>query len=424
MITFRLDFTSWFIGGLLIGLVIVAIGISILLGPKRSSFGIFIIVVGAIPMLFCLVGLVEEPIDKLIDKWQDRVSTRLLPEDREYQGIRLPRGTKVEWRGSSFITSAVLAQPLTVLDIHFEGEMKFVYGMNVATDLETGTLAADRAIDGVPCKAHKQVEFFPADAPQPDDGRKRIGIGKLKRCTASAAFDFRGNRYQADAEVTLNSSDRVALGVLAADQDVDGHWCKQGTEVERLAERGIRFTLVRDETVSGIACKAGTEVVLAVENDRVKSAVLAHDQQIGGIPCRGGEAVVFEYGDGSYPLDSCVIRRVVTMLDEDWPAGTRLKELLTTDWLEVTLPRGSSKVIGDIKFVGRCRISFYKTPPRLREAKVVDGEVGYQELLGARYSEIQMYEEKGQGILAQPATIGGAPCKPGDIIDFKVANPK
>jgi hypothetical protein len=424
-----MDFTSLFVGGFIIGLVIVAIGVSIWLGPLKSPWGIFIIVVGAIPMLFCLVSLIADPIFKLIDKWQNRVWTQVLSKDLEYQGIRLPRGTKVEWRGSSFITSAVLARPQTVLGIPFEGEMKFVYGMHVATDLEMGTLAGDHSIDGVPCKAHKPVEFFPADGPGRDDspekvGIERVGIGKLMECTASAAFDFDGNRYQADAEVTLDSSGHVLIGVLAVDQGVDGHWCKQGTVVACLEKRAISFTLARDETVYGIACKAGKEVVVEMDMDRVKSAVLAHDQQIDGIPCRGGDAVGFERGTGSYPLDTCVIRRLVTMSGEDWPAGTKLKGLSATDWVEFTLPRGASIVVDDIKFAGRYQIKFDRTPPRLREAKVLDGEPGYVELLGAHYSDIYINQNKGQGTLSEPATIHGEACKPGDTIEFKFGTPK
>jgi hypothetical protein len=89
-------------------------------------------------------------------------------------------------------------------------------------------------------------------------------VGKLKRCTRSTAFDFAGNRHEAAGEVTLNSFDGVRNGVLAVDQDVDGHWCKRGTEVERPDSRAVRFTLARDETISGIACKASAEVVIEV----------------------------------------------------------------------------------------------------------------------------------------------------------------
>jgi hypothetical protein len=140
----------------------------------------------------------------------------------------------MEWQGAGN-SGATLAQPLQVLGLPFEGELKFVNtftgrgDIHVATDLEKGTLAADHLIDGVPCKAHKEVEFFHARGPDPEDGRvPKARIGELMRCTSSAQFQFRGNEYVADSEVTFNSFGGVERGVLAVDQDVDGHWCKTG----------------------------------------------------------------------------------------------------------------------------------------------------------------------------------------------------
>jgi hypothetical protein len=125
--------------------------------------------------------------------------------------------------------------------------------------VETGTLAIDPLIDGFPCKAHKEVEFFRAGGLAPENGRPPMAsLGKLKRCTPSVDSEFAGNSYLAGPEVTLNAYDGVALGVLAADQDVDGHWCKHGTEVERPNQRAVRFTLARDETISAIAPRAAS----------------------------------------------------------------------------------------------------------------------------------------------------------------------
>ena len=63
-----LDFTSWFVGALLVGLFIVAIGTANWSGLRGSPFGIFITVVGAILSVFCLVGLVADQISKLTHK--------------------------------------------------------------------------------------------------------------------------------------------------------------------------------------------------------------------------------------------------------------------------------------------------------------------------------------------------------------------
>jgi hypothetical protein len=426
----KLDLTPLFVNGLLIGLLVLGAGVAIRLSyPKRASIGTFIIVLGAIPVLVCLVALVGDPIADWLDKWQNRTTIEQLAKDREIQGIRWPRGTKVEWYGK-LMSGATLAQPQPVLGIPLEGAMKFSITFtnnrfHLATDLETGILATDHLIDGVPCKAHHEVEFFHARGPDPEDGRvPKARVGMLKRCTPSAAFDFAGNRYLADTEVTLNGFDGIGRGVLAVDQDVDGHWCKQGTQVERPEKRAIRFTLARDEMVSGIACKAGEEVVIEPEKGHVTSAVLAHDQDIGGIPCRGGEAVGFEYGDGSYPLDSCVIRLPVTVLDVVWPSGTSLKAL-SRGWLQATLPRGSGGVvIGEVKIVGRCKISLTKTPLTIDNLESLDEKAAYAELRGARFTQMNFYQGSGWGELAEPAIIDGVAYEAGASIRINTGSAK
>jgi hypothetical protein len=425
----KLDFTPLFISGLLIGLVLVAIGLVVRSNfPKISSLGVFIIVVGAIPALLCGVVLVGEQYGDWRDKSRSLSSIEELTEDREIQGIRLPRGTKVEWT-DKLMPRVILAQPLTVLGIALEGELKFANtltnnDLHVATDLETGTLSTDQLIDGVPCKAHKEVEFFRAGGQDPEDGKTpKAKVGKLKRCTPSAEFDFAGNRYLDVGEVTLNGFDGVEKGVLAADQDVDGHWCKRGTEVLRPDKRAIAFTLARDETVSGIACKAGEEVVIEPWNFRVTSAVLAHDQEIGGIHCRGGEAVGFVSGNGSYPLDSCVIRSPAALLDIVWPAGSKLKGLGMT-WLEVTLPAGSAAMVGDVKIVGRCKINLSKAPRLLTGVEAMRGETGYAELRGTRFTDMSIYEGSGWGHLAEPARVDENDYEAGANIRFKLSAPK
>jgi hypothetical protein len=155
----KLDFTPLFLGGLLVGLVLVAVGFAVRSSFPQRSFGMFIIVIGAIPVLLCGVPLIMEPIGDMLDKTKRLASIEELPQDRVIQGMRLPRGAKVESTGK-LIPRIILAQPATVLGISLEGELKFANTLttgdrHVATDLETATLSTDQVIDGVPCKAHK-----------------------------------------------------------------------------------------------------------------------------------------------------------------------------------------------------------------------------------------------------------------------------
>jgi hypothetical protein len=427
----KLDFTPLFRAGLLVGLLLVALGVFIRSNyHKVAALGLFIVIAGAIPAVVFGFLLASDAIGKWRDNQRNRTRVERLPEDREIQGLRLPRGTKVEWYGRlPVISGATLAQPLQVLGLPFEGELKFVntFGnddFHVSTALEKGTLAVDHLIAGVPCKAHKEVEFFPASGPEGDGGRApKAGIGKLRRCTSSAELEFRGNRYLADTELTFNPFDGVERGILAVDQDVDGHWCKGGAEIERREDRAIRFTLGRDETVGGVDCKAGTEVRLEQEKGRVVSAVLSHDQQIGGFPCRGGEAVGFDYGDGSYPLDSCVISHPVTVVDVVWPAGSGLRGL-SMDWLEATLPVDSGQLtIGEVKIVGRCKVHLKKTPPTLESVAPLD-EAGYAELRGARFAEFNVVDGSGWGRLAEAANFDGIAYQAGALVRFVIGPQK
>ena len=407
----KLDFTPLFVGGLLVGLLLIGIGLAIRWNaPKAAALGIFIAIVGAIPASLGGFLLLSDSLGKLRDKQRNQRWTEQLPEEREIQGVRLPRGTKVEWLGRpATISAATLTLPLEVLGVPFEGELKFVstFGANnlhLATELDKGTLAADHLIDGVVCKAHKEVEFF-RGGPYTEDTRQ-ARIGKLRRCTLASELEFHGNRYQSGSEITFNGSDGIDRGILAADQDVDGHWSKAGTEVERPDYRAIRFTLARDETIGRVACKAGAEVVLERTNGGVLSAVLSKDQLLDGMPCRGGEAVGFSYVDGSYPLDSCVLSRPATILNVTWPAESSLNAL-SRGFLEATLPADSSNLtIGEVKIVGRCKIQMNKNPPSLDH--VTPDEKGYAELRGARFDGLNFYEGTSYGHLRQPATIAGS----------------
>ncbi len=416
----KLDFTPLYLGGLLLGLLLIGIGLAVRWNvPKAAPLGVFIAIVGAIPALLGGFLLLADSYGKLRDKQRNRTWTEQLPEDREIQGVRLPRGTKVEWMGRpAVLNAATLAQPLEILGVPFEGEVKFVntYGANdihLATDLEKGTLAVEHVIDSVACQPHKEVEFF-RGGPYTEATRK-AQIGKLRRCTLASELEFKGNRYQSGSEITFNGFDGVDLGILAVDQDVDGHWCKAGTEVERPDYRAIRFTLARDETIGRVACKAGTEVVLERTNGLVTSAVLSKDQLLDAIPCRGGEAVGFEHGDGSYPLDSCIVAREVTILGVPWPAGSSL-EALSRDFLLAT---SSNLTIGEVKIVGRSKIQMKKTPPSLDH--VTPDENGYAEFRGARFADLNFYEGTSYGHLREPATVDGVAYEAGALVRFKIA---
>jgi hypothetical protein len=430
----KLDFTPFFVGVLIGSLALVAIGIMIRVtsspatSPHTSWISTSIIVIGAIPAFLSGFFLISEPIANWADKRKNRTTFEELQEDRDIQGIRFLRGAKIEWHGK-FMSSATPAQPQLILGIVLEGKLNFTNtltngDLHVATDLETGTLATDQSIDGVPCKAHHEVEFFGARGPDPEHGETpQAKVGKLRRCTPSADFEFSANQYAAVGEVTLNGFDGVRNGVLAVDQDVDGHWCKGGTEVERPENRPIRFTLARDETISGIACKAGNEVVIEPVNGRVTSAVLAHDQEIAGIPCRGGEAIGFAYGDGSYPLESCVIRRPVKLMGVEWPAGSALNAL-ARGWLEVTLPEASSAVvIGEVKAVGRSRISFSQEPHLLDSVRSMDADA-YAEMRGGHFADLNFYQGSAYGHLAEAATVEGIAYGAGDLVRFPSVSQK
>lgn len=423
----KLDFTGLFVDVFIVSLVVIAIGIAIRSSSPRSAIAIAVIVIGAILALITGVSLVGEPIANWFHQRNNRIYTEDLSEDRTIQGLQLPRGATVGWRGK-LMTDIYPAQPLTILGVVFERQVTFANRFTendrlAATDVETGTLVTDQWIDGVPCQAHKRVEFF-ATTGGGDKGRAaNVRLGKLKACTASTNFDFAGNRYLGGVAVTLNSSGAMEQGVLAADQDVDGHWCKQGTEVGRADKLANRFTLARGEAISGVACKAGAEVRLDAQGGHLVSGVLARDQQIGDLPCTGGELVGFR-GDAPYPIDACVISRPVTMLGLAWPAGSELKGI-SGFLLEVTLPRGAAAIqIGEAKIAGRCEVSFTKDPTVLRTAAVLKGETGYAELHGMRFTELNINDNLVWGVVAEAATLDGKAYAPGSFIRLRDGHPE
>ena len=411
----KLDFTPLFVNGLIVGLVLVVIGLFLRKGfPNRPALGIVVIVIGAIPALLC--GLFLLP-----GRFESRSVMEKLPADREILGTVWPRDSTIIWIGREMY-SAIVSQPVPVSGIPMEGQLIFGDTPDKkAVYLRTATLSEDRVIDGVPCKAGHSLEFFPAEAPRPIKGQQaKVALGRLKQCNSSADFERAGNRYQADAMVTLDPSGGVEESVLAADQDVDGHWCQKGAKVKWTGRRATQFTLARDEMIGGVACKGHTEVELAPEDGHVISAVLAQDQELNAMPCRGGEPVEFDYSDPAHPLTGCVVSRPVTEVGIVWPAGSNIRGFMT-DWLEVSLPPGAEDVqVGEVKIVGRCKVTFDKKAAELTGVDVLAGEAGYAEIHGGRFERVQIRSGLAYAHLLEAATVDGVAHEAGASVELKL----
>src|ERR1700689_46321 len=104
----------------MVALALVAIGVLIRsIFPRESWIGTSIIVVGAIPAFLSGFVLISERIGDWVDKRKNRTSIEELLQDREIQGIRLLRGTKIE-RNGKLMSKVILAQPQPVLGIPLE----------------------------------------------------------------------------------------------------------------------------------------------------------------------------------------------------------------------------------------------------------------------------------------------------------------
>jgi hypothetical protein len=429
----KLNFTPLFTGALVIGLLVVGAGLILRFSvPKLATLGIVVAVIGAIPTLLSALFLISEPIGDYFNKRNNQTRYEVLEKDREIEGLHLPQGTKVGWLGRPRMMETVtLAQPQQVLGLPLEGTLKFANWSAGRADnpvtaaLETATLAADHVIDGVPCKAHTEVQIDRARIPDPPEGQiPNASVGKLARCTASAPFEFLGHRYAGNYEVTFNGAGDLEKGLLAEDQEIDGRLSKGGTPIERPWKTATRFTLVREETIGGIACHSDTEVVLEPQQFKMISAVLARDEEIGGMPCKKGEAVGFTYREGEYPLDSCVISRPVTRMEVMWPAGSRLDGLVMGGGLAVTLPAGSAGVtMGEIKIVGRCRINMTKSPRALNGVEALDSDA-YISFRNGRFADFNIYKDEGYGHLRDAGHVEGVPYQAGDLVRWSMGFPK
>lgn len=480
MIMMPLDLSDFYWAGLLIGLVVFAIGIGLRsLLTKVKLLGTLTAVAGAILALAGVVLLVADAAEKGT-KYRDRTIEEQLTADRDMQGLRLPRGTTVETYGSPRRISAItLTQPLEISGVLFEGSLSLAGAKEPDVSIvKTGTLAAAKIIDGVPCKAHEEIEFddsAPASSGVPNakvvlgrlahctvsetfelsgtrytansgiyledvgvklgtlatdqdiDGApcragKEVefslvdGKRKLARCTLSTSFAVHGTRYAADSRLQLDSAGNVELGVLAGDEDVEGHSGKKGTIVERSQGYPTRFTPARDETIAGIDYKADGEIRLNLMGN-VLSAVLAHDQQFGVIPCQAG-AVEFRipYAESSSRLDACTIRESITLLNVVWPAGSKLTDLSSDSRLTAIVPEGVGSVkIGDVIAISPCKIELSRTPPGF-SVEPLPGKPPCAQLSGVRFSQIEItgfdYNRNdgtgtGFGLLQEAATVNG-----------------
>ncbi|HEY3738255.1 MAG TPA: hypothetical protein VGL53_00350 [Bryobacteraceae bacterium] len=485
----HLDLTPLYWGGLLIGLVIIAIGLGLRSSfDKLRGYGILIALVGALPAAAGAFLLVMDASEKVEAYWNRRVDQQLTA-DREIQGLRLPRGTTVQTYGGAphLISALILIQPLDISGIPFEGDVDFAGIDAIGTSVVTkGTLATAHVIDGVPCQAHSEAEFsntLPhADASTPKvtvgtllhckasaafeiagirfaansnfylEGGPKLGTlavdqdvdgvpclahkevefihtpeaQKLIRCTLSKNFEVHGTRYAANAGLKFDDAGNVIFGVLAADQDINGRLCKKGTEVER----GTRFTPAHDGTIDGIDYKGGGEIKLD-SYGHFESAVLAHDQQFGAILCSGGDAIAFQFDfqDHLNHLDACLIRSSAKLLNVDWPAGSRLKGASLKFRLEVALPEDSGRVkIGDVTAVGPCTIELSTSQHYDFTVKAPPGKPAFAELLGAHFSSISIYEYDydrrdgsgtGSGTLLDAATVNGTAYEAGGDVKLQ-----
>lgn len=490
MVLTNFDLAPIFWGGLLIGLVIVFIGLGIRSKLKTIRIlGTFLIVAGGLLTLAAEILLISDGWKRVVT-YQARTIEETLTSGREIQGLRLPRGTTVQTSGHPrLISKLTLIQPLEISGIPFEHELDFTRVDSTATSVvKQGTLAAAHVIDGVPCQPHSDIQFN--DSVPPLSGSvPKVAVGALSHCTSSAAFETAGIRFAANSDIYINGGPKagtldsdqdlegvpclahkqveftylngtrklirctlskvfevhgtrfagdsvleldaggnVTLGLLAADQDFGGRFCKKGTQVQRFSEHMRRFTPARDVTIAGIAYKAGGEIIMNGQ-DEVESAVLARHQQYGAILCRGGDAVLFYFdtNDRSNHLDACVLSHSLTLLNVQWPAGSRLTGLMLENPLEVTLPETSGRVtIGDATAVGSCKVQLRRAQPYSFSIDALPGKAAsFVELTGARFSSIDIHSPAdnrqdgsgaGEAVLIGPATLSGTAFHAGDRI--------
>jgi hypothetical protein len=334
---------------------------------------------------------------------QSRLVDEVLREDRIVNGMALPKGTTIRWRGDERqLYQLVLAQPVRVSGMTLAGTVEFAAGV-----VSVATLANDQEVNGVFCKA----------------GRVELGAGKQMgqqmRCTLGSDWQ-RGQTFQAGTELWIGDGGEVEMGTLAGDQMFEGQLCLGGTLVMRDADR-VHFTVARDEVVRGIACKAGTKVSMSGSNGAVLEAVLARDQEVDGISCQGGRKLEMHY-EGQR-LNGCTLARAMAVKGVKLPMGTAVWSLMNegSTW-RAELPPGSELTLGPVKVVGDGHLMIDMKSGAIREVDFgMDPERGYAEFMGGRFVALSINEDGSGNARLTPGwgvMIDGVAHAPGSYLEF------
>ena len=211
----------------------------------------------------------------------DQIKTDIYQAQHHYRldnttvlaGIEIPRGSWISLDEEGMLYGIETA-PDAMVSIDralWRGDIRLIPSHNRTTAdrgmIKSATLAADAAIQGIPCRAGTLVEF------------SEYG-GDLQHCTLT-------QRIGVTAEIDEGQGGKSTKDLAcAADRDV---WLR--TFERRLLERCV---LAEPAMIGMIACAGGKELVLS--GDGLDTCTLASAQRVGPFDLSAGTLVVFTGG--------------------------------------------------------------------------------------------------------------------------------
>ena len=245
-------------------------------------------------------------------------------------GIEIPSGSwvSVDEEGTLYGIETAQDAAVSIDGVTWRGEVRLIPLRNrTAADrgtLKSATLAADAAIQGIPCRAGMLVEFA------------ELG-GALQHCTLA-------QRTRVTAEIEDDKGDKSTADlVCAADQDVFLRALYGG-----LLERCV---LAETATIGTIACAGGKEVVLS--GDGLDTCTLASAQRAGPFDLAAGTLVKFTQGRlENFEMPPTSAPLAISGLDV--PPGTVVRLCdgsAEVDWLDV--PEDKYVAIAGVRLTGR-----------------------------------------------------------------------
>lgn len=178
--------------------------------------------------------------------------------------------------------------------------------------------------------------------------------------------------------------------VLERDEQVGAFAFRAGTRIETRNGQLVRADLRQPHAVADLLVTGG--VVFA--GGAVTEAILAADQLVNGIWCKGGNAALIDAR--TRQLSSCTLARPRTLLDVDWPAGTTVNGLNGEPGGTITfeLPSGAEPVeIESVAVPSGFRIALDSRSAELRSLDCTfSGEWPYVEITGERLTGRVVFE--------------------------------